>query len=115
MYSDTLFFIVIIGIIVFFWWVTLQQGNTIVQNWANENAFELLEARYCYFFLGPFFLRTTKSQNVYRILIRDRKSGEIRSGWARVGNWFWGVLGSNEIKVIWDKEKVKRKYKEALQ
>ena len=97
------------------WLISSQEGGRILREWAAAHAYDLVEASYCSFFKGPFFLRSTKSQRVYRFVVRDQATGATRSGWARCGNWFWGVWGANDIKVIWEEqvatEKVKFKSK----
>ncbi len=91
-------------------WITMKEGNRILAGWARENSFDLLEADYCWFCRGPFWFRSTKAQSVYHIMVRDKDSGETRSGWARCGNWFWGVWGTNAIKVIWEGQSAKEKF-----
>jgi len=115
-YINSLFFVVfIILLFLGMWRITMKEGNRILDGWARENSLEVLEAEHCWFLRGPFWFRSSKAQSVYRITVRDKESGETWSGWARCGNWFWGVWGTNAIKVIWDgqtaKEKIKPKWK----
>ena len=76
------------------------RSSAILEKWAAENGFEILERSYRHFFRGPFFLRTTKHQTVYRVTVRD-KAGNVGTGWVACGSWWWG-LWSDEAKVRWD-------------
>jgi hypothetical protein len=76
------------------------RSAAILQKWADENGYEILEKSYRYFFRGPFFFRTTKEQTVYRVTVRD-KAGQVRTGWVACGSWWWG-LWSDQAKVRWD-------------
>src|SRR5690348_556459 len=105
-------FIVALGFILFA--VSLEQGHKIIRDWARENNCDLIDSNYSWFNFGPFFFRASKSQMVYTITVRDLGTGSIRYGWARCGNWFWGVLGSDEIKVILDGEPFTSKKKNEL-
>jgi hypothetical protein len=98
-----LFLIGIAGLYIY-WQISLKRaGEKILVHWAEDNSYELLETKYRWFFLGPFFLQTSRYQSVHRIVVRELATGQIKSGWARCGNWFWGVLWTDDIAVIWDK------------
>ena len=68
----------------------------ILQDWADENGFEILEKSYRHFFKGPFFFRASRHQTVYRVTVRD-KAGQVGTGWVACGSWWWG-LWSNQAK-----------------
>jgi hypothetical protein len=72
----------------------------ILQQWASENGFEILEKSYRHFFRGPFFFRASKHQTVYRVTVRD-KAGNVGTGWVACGSWWWGLM-SNQAQVRWD-------------
>jgi hypothetical protein len=76
------------------------RSAAILQKWADENGYEILEKSYRHFFRGPFFFRTTKDQAVYRVAVRD-KAGHVGTGWVACGSWWWG-LWSNQAKARWD-------------
>ncbi len=76
------------------------RADQIVQRWAQATGVELVSAQRQYLYAGPFFLRHSRGQLVYRIVVRDQ-AGTERAGWLRVGGWLGGVL-SEKTKVIWD-------------
>jgi hypothetical protein len=76
------------------------RSAAILQNWADENGFEILEKSHRFIFKGPFFFRTTDKQVVYRVTVRD-KSGNAYTGWVACGSWWFGLL-SSKARVIWD-------------
>jgi len=76
------------------------RSSAILEKWAAENGFEILEKSFRHFFRGPFFFRASKHQTVYRVTVRD-KAGQVGTGWAACGSWWWG-LWSDEANVRWD-------------
>jgi len=78
----------------------MRRSVELIEQWAVDNGFELVDARPRNFLRGPFFLRSTEGQSVYYLTIRDR-SGITRSGWARCGGWWLGLI-SDSVKVRWD-------------
>jgi hypothetical protein len=76
------------------------KASSILENWAIENGYRLIESQRKTFFRGPFFLRTSKTQVVYRIVVEDT-SGVRYTGYARVGGWFLGLF-SDQVDVQWD-------------
>ncbi len=78
------------------------RAAAILERWAEAGGFVLLEKRYCHFFKGPFFLRTTEHQAVYRVTVRD-KAGRVSSGWVACGSWWFGLY-SDQAQVRWDVE-----------
>lgn len=78
------------------------RAKEIRARWAEENGFEIESARFCWFWRGPFWWRSTDSQMVFRIEGRDRE-GRRRAGWLRCGGWFSGLFGS-QATVAWDDE-----------
>ena len=48
---------------------------------------------------GPLFWTTTKSQVVYRVVVRDA-DGRHRHGWARWGRRWW--LNPDTLELRWD-------------
>src|SRR5262245_59190883 len=82
----------------FFWYFA--RSAAILQNWADEHGYEILQKSHRIFLRGPFFFRTTRHQTVYRVTVQD-KSGDVRTGWVACGSWWFGLC-SKEAKVIWD-------------
>ncbi|HKB39202.1 MAG TPA: hypothetical protein VKD72_22380 [Gemmataceae bacterium] len=77
-----------------------QRADQMLRDWAGREGYQLLSASQCWFWRGPYWFRTTKSQMVYRVTVRDQY-GEVRSGYARLGGWFLGMW-SDEVDVTWD-------------
>lgn len=76
------------------------RSNTVLEQWAADNGFELLSSEYCHFMRGPFFWTTSKGQTVYYVKVRTR-SGHVRTGWVRCGGFFLG-LWSDAAEVRWE-------------
>ena len=77
------------------------RSRFVVRRWATKNEFKLLKYKQLWFGVGPFFYkRTSSNQTVYSVTVRDRQ-GNDKSGWVRVGGWWWGALFSDEADVIW--------------
>lgn len=81
---------------------TSTRSRTIIENWAADNGYRLIDARAPFINRGPFFWTTSRGQTVYRVSVED-KSGQTRRGWGRCGNWLGGLL-SDQIEVRWDDE-----------
>lgn len=75
------------------------RSNSLLERWAEENSFTILNSEYRYFFRGPYFWTTTKGQTVYYVTVLD-KSGHTRSGWVRCGGWWLGLM-SDHVEVRW--------------
>jgi hypothetical protein len=76
------------------------RSAAILQKWADDNGYQILQKDYRHFFRGPFFFTTSRHQTVYRVTVCD-KTGQERSGWVRCGGWWWGML-SDQATVRWD-------------
>lgn len=92
------FLLLIFGAI---WWSS-SRSQTIIEDWAQQNNYRLLESNAPLLNKGPFFWTTSKGQTVYRFTIEDQ-TGRTRSGWARCGSWMLGLM-SEQIEVRWDDE-----------
>ena len=66
------------------------RSRSLLERWADENGYEILESEYRNLFKGPFFFWSSEDQTVYRVKVRDRE-GQVRSGWVRCGGWFLGL------------------------
>ncbi len=82
------------------WWQS-DKSQIIVQEWAQQNGFRLLESKFS-LSKGPFLWTSSKRQTVYRVRVED-KSGRVRGGWVKCGSYWWGLM-SDEAQVRWDDE-----------
>ena len=76
------------------------RSRSILENWAAQNGYEILERQYRTFFKGPFFWTSSRGQMVYYVKVRDQ-SGQVRTGWVRCGGWFLGMF-SDKADVRWE-------------
>jgi hypothetical protein len=89
----------ILAILAWYFSVYFSKSKRLLENWADENQYQLLHAEYRSIRKRPF-LWSAKGQAVYRVEIRDEQ-GNNRKGWVRCGSWLLGVF-ANEVKVKWD-------------
>jgi hypothetical protein len=78
------------------------RSRRLLEKWAAENGFRIIESSYRNLVRGPFFWTTSKGQSVYRVTVEDA-TGQRRSGWVRCGSWLLG-LWSDSVQVRWDDE-----------
>lgn len=78
-------------------------GVNMLKRWAAKHGIQLLRIERRFFLRGPFFLRSSEYQAVYRIVVR-LPNGRAARGWARCGGWWLGTWGSDAVKVKWDAE-----------
>jgi hypothetical protein len=81
------------------WW-HFSRSEAILQRWADQNGFHIIDRRPRLWFKGPFFWTTSRSQVVYSVTVEDNQ-GRRRTGWVRCGGWFFGLL-SDHVDVRWD-------------
>lgn len=89
--------------IIFAFWLVRWQFNRadrLLENWASENEYRILEKRDANFGDGPTGTRQSSSQVKYRIVVADGNN-QRRSGLAVVGSKSAGTL-SDEVTVNWD-------------
>lgn len=91
-------FVIVVAIASIFW--QFSRSREMLEQWAAENGFQLIEARYRWIVRGPFFWTSSKGQTVYRIAVMTRE-GHRHTGWARCGGWFFGLF-TYKVSVIWD-------------
>ena len=75
------------------------RSRAVLEQWAQEEGFEILRRDYRAFFRGPFFWTTSKGQTVYFVTVRDGQ-GSVRRGWVRCGGWFSGLM-TDKAEVRW--------------
>ena len=91
---------VVFAIVMIAW--HFSRSRSLLDQWAADNGFRIIESSYRNLVRGPFFWTTSKGQTVYRVTVEDG-SGRRRSGWVRCGGWFLGLL-SDRVQVRWDDE-----------
>ena len=79
--------LLVLGLVLF----TNGRAYAILDAWANQNGYTILERRMAWFNKGPFFWTSSKNQVVFKVVVQDRHGG-TRTGWVRVGHWLFGVL-----------------------
>ena len=78
------------------------RSGILLDLWAAENGYRILERELRRFRRGPFFFTTSKGQEVYRVVVEDCQ-GAVRGGYVRCGSWVLGMLSSH-VEVRWDPE-----------
>jgi hypothetical protein len=76
------------------------RARKVLRDWAETNGYVILSSEVRWFRRGPFWWSTSKGQEVYYVTIRT-SHGQVRRGWVRCGNWFFGLL-LNDAAVRWD-------------
>jgi hypothetical protein len=84
------------GLAIYLQW---SRSRSLLEGWATENGYEIVQSEYRVLSKGPFFWTSSKGQTVYYVTIRDGQ-GETRSGWVRCGSWWFGLM-SNKTEVRW--------------
>jgi hypothetical protein len=77
-----------------------RRSRQLLARWARQSRVELLRAERRLVSRGPFFWRSSDSQIVFRVTVRDR-DGRVRHGFVRIGGWFLGVL-SDQTAAEWE-------------
>ncbi len=76
------------------------RSRRMVDRWAEENGFRLIDREYRWFFRGPFWWRTSDKMAVYHVTVED-SSGRVRRAFIRCGGWLLGLL-SDRVDVEWE-------------
>jgi len=66
----------------------------------GADGYEIVQMQQRWLRLGPLFWTTTRSQIVYRVIVRDA-NGQQRTGWARWGRRW--LFGGDPLELVWDK------------
>jgi hypothetical protein len=74
--------------------------ENMLNRWASDEGYEVLESESCWFLRGPFFWTTSRGQRVYRVVVRTRE-GRVRQGWVRCGSFGWGIL-KDKVEARWE-------------
>ena len=92
---------VLAGFVAFVIYIHIRRARDLLEGWAEENGYEILESEQRLFRRGPYFW-SGRGQVIYRVSVRD-SAGVERLGWVRCGSWFAGVL-SDKFEHKWDEE-----------
>jgi hypothetical protein len=78
-----------------------ESKDSLVEQWAADNGYELLRSEYRMQSQGPFSgPAAAKKQPVFYVQVRD-PSGKTRSGWIRFRSRLFGLL-SDKTDVKWE-------------
>jgi len=85
-----------------FWMIRWQfsKAGRILENWAAQNKYKLIEKQNANFGDGPLGRRGAKTNVKYRVKVEDKDS-KTKTGIVYLGSENTGVL-SDEIIVVWD-------------
>ena len=92
--------IVVVAVAAVSWLFRFSRGMSILEQWAEENGYEIISSEHRWLMTGPFLWRKGKGQEVYYVTIRT-SGGQVRRGWVCCGGWFLGLWG-NAANVEWD-------------
>ena len=76
------------------------KADRLLENWAAQNNYKLIEKQDANFGDGPLGRRGSKTYVKYRVKIED-ENGNIKTGIVFLGSETTGVL-SDEVRVEWD-------------
>jgi hypothetical protein len=77
------------------------RSRSLLEGWAMQNDYELLNSDYRYLRKGPFTWTSSNNQTVYYVAVRD-KENHVRSGWIRCGEFWLGLYAADKTEVQWD-------------
>ena len=77
------------------------RSEAVLRKWAKKKGLRLTHCEYRYGLMPLKWWANNRLRPVYYIKVRDR-SGQERSGLARCGNIFGGVVSSSQVEVRWD-------------
>ena len=100
MWLSSLLFVALLVLVSFGLRWQYTRSETLLERWAEENGFTIVDRRLRHLFRGPFTWTTAEGQTVYRVTVVD-SSGRERSGWVRCGSFAFGLL-SDKVCVRWD-------------
>ena len=85
-----------------FWMIRWQysKADRMLENWAAQNSYKLIEKQDANFGDGPLGRRGAKTHVKYRVKVEDAE-GKAKIGIVYLGSESMGVL-SDEVKVEWD-------------
>lgn len=93
-------FLALVLLIIWAWVWHFRRSTELLHRWAQRNGYTLLASERRYLRLGPYWWRKSKGQEVFRVAVSDQ-AGQERSGYVRVGGWWWGMC-SDRTDARWD-------------
>jgi len=100
MWLSSLQTVAVLGLVAFGLWWHSTRSAALLQRWAEESGFTVVDRRLRHLSRGPFTWTTAKGQSVYRVTVVDSSNRE-RSGWVRCGSFAFGLV-SDKVRVRWD-------------
>jgi hypothetical protein len=98
---DTVMVLIGFGVLIpLFFYLKTARSQDILENWAAQNGFKIINSEIRWLFQGPYTWYHFRGQTVFRVKVRDRV-GQERLGWVCCGGFLVGVL-SDDASVIWD-------------
>ncbi len=94
------FFILLIIVTIAALILKTSRSQSLLDQWAQQNGFRIVNSERRMLMRGPMFLTTTKGQEVYYVTVEDQ-AGKVRSGYVRCGGKMLGMLSDN-VDVRWD-------------
>ena len=91
----------IILIIVLLYIKQTQRAKLTLENWLNQNDFQLTSVERRFFRKGPYLLKSRKGQVIFRISIVNNQHEE-NIAWVKCGSYFKGAAFSDAIDVTFD-------------
>jgi hypothetical protein len=88
-----------IGVLVLWGVARLRRGRSAVRAALERDGYEIVRIDHRVVRQGPLWPTTTRSQNVYRVVVRDA-SGRERTVWARWGKTW--LLARDTVELRWD-------------
>lgn len=80
----------------------IQWAKYRINEWAKQNHYRITSCRFCFQRIGPFsYFGTSAGQYIFKIEAIN-PDGQIRTGYARAGGFFFGLL-RKRVEVKWDK------------
>ncbi len=99
----TIWIVMIAGIIAYTtWW--FHRTRTMVNRWAEHNGLKLLD--YSIMPFPPYppimvTLTTSRNQLIVRMRVYDDSIRRIRTGWLRLGTFWWGLTNIDAVEAFW--------------
>jgi len=79
---------------------TFSRARNLLNRWASDNGYQIMESEFCWFRRGPFFWTSSKGQMIYHVVVRT-SDGHSRRGWVRCGGFVWGLL-QDKVEERWE-------------
>ena len=77
----------------------MQRAQKDVRAWLASDGYDIVQMQHRWVRQGPLFWTTTRSQIVYRVVVRDTSGGQ-RAGWARWGRRW--LFEGDSMNLVWD-------------